>query len=641
MTEDAIRDGFARLRPGEELEGLAEAAQARALTDWLIGMNATRALTKRLKGRREKGAWSAGRVQTPTLALLVERELEVLAHDAKGYWRLVGTFEFGGQSYTGTWFDPAIDESAGDDVKDDRIFEEPRANAIVAATTGRPGSADETRKPSRETAPPLFDLTSLQREAIRRFGWTARRTLSAAQRCYEAHKILTYPRTDSRCLPNDYREKVRRGVPHLRGRRSRARPSKDVDPIAEYGAAAQRLLDAGLENEARTFDDTKVSDHFAIIPTGRVPGRERLGRRPPDLRPRGAALPRQLPPAGRVGARGANDRRRGRALPHARAHDHGAGLALDRRRGRRRRGRVVAAAADSGFVRGGRRRRRDEQRRSDRRADQAAAAHHRGAPALADGERRQGSRGRGLRGRHARARARHAGDARRDHREPDRQGLRGAPRPRDPPDRQGHPPDRHPAPRAHRPPHLCRADRRDGAPPQSGRARPAPGRATSWPRSRRTRARSSSAPRPSSTKTSTRRTSRLGPCPTCGRPVVEAPWFYRCQEKPERDPDCPLRIWKDTSGRYIDRGSAATLVRDGKTGALEGFTARNGRTYQAHARDRSRGLAGEDPPGGLGRGHGSRGAGVRGEYRAARPRARSKRSARWSSRRPISSASGS
>ncbi|MCX5740036.1 MAG: DNA topoisomerase, partial [Proteobacteria bacterium] len=209
MTEDAIRDGFSRLRPGEELENLAAAARARTLTDWLIGMNATRAFTKRLKGRREKGAWSAGRVQTPTLALLVERELEVLAHNAKGYWRLVGSFELGGQSYAGTWFDPALAESENEEARDDRIFDESRANAIVAAISGRPGVADETRKPSRETAPPLFDLTSLQREAIRRFGWTARRTLSAAQRCYEAHKILTYPRTDSRCLPNDYRQKVR------------------------------------------------------------------------------------------------------------------------------------------------------------------------------------------------------------------------------------------------------------------------------------------------------------------------------------------------------------------------------------------------------------------------------------------------
>ena len=158
-----------------------------------------------------------------------------------------------------------------------------------------PANAEETRKPSRETAPPLFDLTSLQREANRRFGWTARRTLSAAQRCYEAHKILTYPRTDSRCLPNDYRAKVAE-VSRPSPTRA-ARRASPTHPIREYGTAAARLLASGLENEARTFDDTKVSDHFAIIPTGRLPSAGVLGRRSPPLRPGRAPLPRQLPAA--------------------------------------------------------------------------------------------------------------------------------------------------------------------------------------------------------------------------------------------------------------------------------------------------------------------------------------------------------
>ena len=152
---------------------------------------------------------------------------------------------------------PRLPADDDDERRDDRIFDEARARAIAAAVEGREGVARETRKPSREAAPPLFDLTSLQREGNRRFGWSARRTLSAAQRCYEAHKLLTYPRTDSRCLPNDYRARGGRRAAGLRGpARRRVR------------APRARLLERGLENEGRTFDDSKVSDHFAIIPTG-------------------------------------------------------------------------------------------------------------------------------------------------------------------------------------------------------------------------------------------------------------------------------------------------------------------------------------------------------------------------------------
>ncbi|MCZ6782753.1 MAG: DNA topoisomerase, partial [Proteobacteria bacterium] len=154
MTDSAIRKGFQHLRPGEELQGLADAAACRARSDWLIGMNATRAITKRLKSRKEKTAWSAGRVQTPTLTMLVDREFEVLAHIPRPYWRVTANFEHAGQRYEGSWFDP---EFVGDDDterKDDRIFQEERAAAIVAAVTGQPSSAEETRKPSRESPPP-------------------------------------------------------------------------------------------------------------------------------------------------------------------------------------------------------------------------------------------------------------------------------------------------------------------------------------------------------------------------------------------------------------------------------------------------------------------------------------------------------
>jgi DNA topoisomerase-3 len=260
MTPDAIRAGFASLVDGSQYDGLGAAAACRSQSDWLIGMNATRALTRRLKGRKEKTAWSAGRVQTPTLALVVDRELEILAHVPKPYWQLHAKFRADDHEYTGTWFDPSFVAAEGEEreQRDDRIFDNERANRLVETIHGQAAVASETRKPSKETAPPLFDLTSLQREGNRRFGWSARRTLNAAQRCYEAHKLLTYPRTDSRCLPNDYRA--------------------NVDAVLEafaaagpFQEAAAHLRERGLENVERTFDDAKVSDHFAIIPTGKVP----------------------------------------------------------------------------------------------------------------------------------------------------------------------------------------------------------------------------------------------------------------------------------------------------------------------------------------------------------------------------------
>ncbi|UCE86731.1 MAG: DNA topoisomerase III, partial [Deltaproteobacteria bacterium] len=255
MTAAAIRDGFDQLRPGPELEGLAAAAECRAYADWLIGMNATRALTKRLKSRRETRAWSAGRVQTPTLAILVGRELEVLSHVPRSYWTVTATFEHDGTRYAGDWFDPQFAAAGDEDAKEDRIFDEAQARAVVAAVAGQDGTAEETRKPSRESAPPLFDLTSLQREGNRRFGWSARRTLNAAQRCYEAHKLLTYPRTDSRCLPENYRPVVAQVLDSLAAAGGSAPVALD-----EYARAAARLKKNGLVNERRVFDDAGISD---------------------------------------------------------------------------------------------------------------------------------------------------------------------------------------------------------------------------------------------------------------------------------------------------------------------------------------------------------------------------------------------
>lgn len=259
MTKKAIQDGFASLQDGARYEGLASAAECRANADWLIGMNATRALTVRLKSKNQRGvSWSAGRVQTPTLGLLVERELEVLEHIPVAYWTVVGNFSVNDQEYEGTWYDPNFDKkNATREQKEDRIFDKEKALQIQALVKGKKGIASETRKPSQRQPPQLFDLTSLQRTANTRFGWSATRTLRAAQRCYETHKVLTYPRTSSKVLPEDYQGEVQRvlGI---------------FAETEDFGPHAQLLQKKGLLNQDKVFNNEGVTDHFAIIPTGEL-----------------------------------------------------------------------------------------------------------------------------------------------------------------------------------------------------------------------------------------------------------------------------------------------------------------------------------------------------------------------------------
>lgn len=258
MTKAAIREGFKSLNDGQKYEGLAAAASCRSWSDWLIGMNATRALTVRLKTKSERGlSWSAGRVQTPTLAILVKRELEILAHDPVPYQKIEGIFKTPDHEYRGTWIDANFkrDESKTE-LKEDRIFDAALVETIVKEVSQQKGEASEVRKPKPRKPPILFDLTSLQRDANRRFGWSAARTLRAAQRCYEKHKVLTYPRTSSRVLPEDYVKVVDELLATL---------SKDSEA---YGKHAQYLIDKGRLNEKLVFNDAGVSDHFAIIPTG-------------------------------------------------------------------------------------------------------------------------------------------------------------------------------------------------------------------------------------------------------------------------------------------------------------------------------------------------------------------------------------
>ena len=257
MTKKAILGGFSELQNGQEFEGLAAAASCRAHADWLIGMNATRALTVRLKSRNQRGvSWSAGRVQTPTLSLLVKREMEILEHVSEPFWRVFAEFEHDKDLYKATWVDPKFDrKNATRHQRDDRIFDFELAKKIVDVVKGKTGEASETRKPSPRKAPSLFDLTSLQRAANNRFGWSATRTLKAAQRCYETHKVLTYPRTSSKFLPNDYESEVQKVLNVF----------KLTQPNKEY---ATHLLEKEMLNKEKIFDDAGVTDHFAIIPTG-------------------------------------------------------------------------------------------------------------------------------------------------------------------------------------------------------------------------------------------------------------------------------------------------------------------------------------------------------------------------------------
>ena len=266
MTKDAIRHAFDHLKSGKELDSLGDAAWLRAVGDWLVGMNATRAITQRMKSRGERDPWSAGRVQTPTLFLLVARERQILAHIPRPYWEIVGKFHHGEQDWESRFWDPESkaakseddDEEADPEAKPSRLFDKARVDRLMLALAkAKIGEAAEKRKKSKQNPPLLFDLTLLQREANRKFSFSAKRTLDAAQRLYEQHKVLTYPRTDSRYLPADYGEKVVE-ILGLLGR------STDWRDLTNDIAKAPQNLD-------KLLDGTKVSDHFAIIPTGVLP----------------------------------------------------------------------------------------------------------------------------------------------------------------------------------------------------------------------------------------------------------------------------------------------------------------------------------------------------------------------------------
>ena len=259
MTLDAIREGLGKLKDNKEMLPLEDTALCRSEADWLIGINATRALTcynSRFGGFRKT---PCGRVQTPTLSLLVKREAERREFVPTTYWELHARFICGAVWYEGVWIDPAFakDEEQAHGRRN-RIWEEPQATDIVTRCLGKPAQVEESSKKVIKGAPPLYDLTLLQREANSRFGFSAKNTLGLAQALYERHKLITYPRTDSRCLPEDYLPTVEKVVVRQQE--------------WQYGRfAAEALHKKYLKKDKRIFDNKKISDHFAIIPTSGLP----------------------------------------------------------------------------------------------------------------------------------------------------------------------------------------------------------------------------------------------------------------------------------------------------------------------------------------------------------------------------------
>ncbi|MFY7981327.1 MAG: DNA topoisomerase, partial [Limnohabitans sp.] len=204
MTPQAIRDGFESLRSEQQMQGLADAARSRSEADWLVGINGTRAMTA--FNSRDGGFFltTVGRVQTPTLAVVVEREEQIRKFISRDYWEIHAEFAAAAGTYAGKWFDPAWKKEEDAEKKADRKWTAAEAQAIVDAVRGQTASVTEEATPTTQASPGLFDLTSLQREANGKFGFSAKTTLALAQSLYERHKALTYPRTDSRHLPEDY-----------------------------------------------------------------------------------------------------------------------------------------------------------------------------------------------------------------------------------------------------------------------------------------------------------------------------------------------------------------------------------------------------------------------------------------------------
>jgi DNA topoisomerase-3 len=272
LTDEAIRDAWSRLRPGGELDALADAARCRSEADWLVGMNATRALTCLANSGGGDQLLSVGRVQTPTLAMVVDRDRAIEAFVPEPFWQVRATLSAEREQRTwrweGTWFRAGEDErerpTEDEAPRAERLADEITAQAIARAAKGRTGRVTTAdRKRTREQPPLLYDLTSLQRRANERYGMSAQVTLAVAQALYEKHKLITYPRTDARHITPDQVAELPRIV-------------RGLAAMAVYKPFADAILAAPIRPGKRVVDAAEVGDHHAILPTGRTPEIDRL-----------------------------------------------------------------------------------------------------------------------------------------------------------------------------------------------------------------------------------------------------------------------------------------------------------------------------------------------------------------------------
>lgn len=251
MTPTAIKEAFENLRSAEDMENLKNAALCRSEADWLVGMNGSRGLTAYNSSMGGFQITPCGRVQTPTLAIIVKREEERMQFVPQKFWSITANFDNKGVAYQGKWF------TGENKDRQKQIFDENKAKEILAKCKGKSGTIEESTAPSQQKCGQLYDLTTLQREANNRFGFSAKTTLSIAQSLYEHYKATTYPRTDSRCLPEDYVATVKATLGKITG------------PLSKF---AQEALEKNyVKKTPKVFDNTKISDHFAIIPTGVAP----------------------------------------------------------------------------------------------------------------------------------------------------------------------------------------------------------------------------------------------------------------------------------------------------------------------------------------------------------------------------------
>ncbi len=261
MTPQAIRDGFQKLRSDDDMQPLANAAVCRSESDWLVGINGTRAMTAFNSKSGGFYLTTVGRVQTPTLTILVDREQKIKKFVERDYWELHATFQAKAGEYEGRWFDEGFkkkDKESDPDLRPERIWSKELAEEIQKKCLNQPGTVTEETRPSKQQSPLLYDLTSLQREANSRFGLPAGRTLQLAQALYERHKMLTYPRTDSRALPEDYLGTVKDTLKAFHG--------------SSYETSASKIENNNwVTPNKRIFNNSKISDHFAIIPTSLGP----------------------------------------------------------------------------------------------------------------------------------------------------------------------------------------------------------------------------------------------------------------------------------------------------------------------------------------------------------------------------------